>query len=462
MKLWGGRFSKEIDKLVFNFNASLSFYKRLYPYDIMGSIAHAEMLAKTGIITEEEGELLVKGLKGIKEDLDNGKLGFDESYEDIHSFVETHLRDRIGPTGGKLHTARSRNDQVALDMRLYLRQEIKEIQKLLCIFLETLLELARKYLKVYMPGYTHLQRAQAVTLAHHLMSYYFMLKRDYERLEDNLKRVNVLPLGSGALAGTTFPIDREYVAGKLDFASVSKNSIDAVSDRDYLIEFLSIASTIIMHLSRLSEEIILWAGSEFGFIELDDAYATGSSIMPQKKNPDIAELTRGKTGRIFGHLIQLLTTLKGLPLAYNKDMQEDKEGVFDTVDTLKAILEIYPDMLKTMKVNKERMLQACLKGFLNATDLADYLAMKGLPFRQAHEVVGQAVLYCLNEGVELAQVPVEQWKRLFPELQDYFAEDLSSYLQIDNSVEKRNSSGGTAPVETSRIIAEEEHWLKQR
>ncbi len=462
MKLWGGRFSKEIDELVHGFNASLDFDKRLYSYDIIGSKAHAEMLVKTGIISAREGELILKGLDSIKEDIDNGKLNFDKSFEDIHSFVEKHLTDRIGPAGGKLHTARSRNDQVALDMRLYLRQEIKDIQDLLHNFLETLVDLGKLYIEVFMPGYTHLQRAQVVTLAHHLMAYYFMLKRDFERLTDNLKRVNVLPLGSGALAGTTFPINRQYVADKLGFAAVSNNSIDAVSDRDYLVEFLSIAATIIMHLSRLSEEIILWAGSEFNFIELDDAYSTGSSIMPQKKNPDIAELTRGKSGRVFGHLIQLLTTLKGLPLAYNKDMQEDKEGIFDTIDTLKVILQIYPDMLKTMKVNKERMYQSCRKGFLNATDLADYLALKGLPFRQAHEVVGRAVLYCLNEKLELEEVPVEKWQELFPELKDYFNQEIYYYLQIDNSVEKRNSSGGTAPTETIRIIAEEEKWLNQK
>src|SRR5690554_1693503 len=416
------------------------------------------MLAKNGIINKEEGRIIIKGLEGIKRDIEEGKLIIDDSSEDIHSFIEKELIKRIGPAGGKMHTARSRNDQVALDMRLYLRKEIKEIQSLIAGFLKTVLELSKKYIDIYIPGYTHLQRAQVVTLAHHLMAYYFMLKRDYQRLGDNLKRVNVLPLGAGALAGTTFPIDREYVASRLGFESVSENSIDAVSDRDYLLEFLSIAATIIIHLSRFSEEIILWSSSEFGFIELDDAYSTGSSIMPQKKNPDIAELCRGKTGRIFGNLIQLLTTMKGLPLAYNKDMQEDKEGVFDTIDNLKIILEIYPEMINTMKINKEKMLKACQKGFLNAIDLADYLAEKGIPFRTAHEIVGKAVLYCLNQGLELEEVPVKKWQELFPEQKDLFSPQLYSYLEMKNTLNKRRATGGAAPEETLRIIKKEAKW----
>lgn len=460
MKLWGGRFNKETDQLVHKFNASIDYDQRLYHYDIMGSKVHAEMLAKQGILSIEEVDKILNGLKGIEEEIQDGLLKFDQSSEDIHSFVEKNLIEKIGNTGGKLHTGRSRNDQVALDIRLYLREEIGLIQDLLSNFMNVLVKLAEKYIDVYLPGYTHLQRAQVVTLAHHLMAYYFMLKRDYERLNDNLKRVNVLPLGSGALAGTTYPLDREFVADKLGFASISQNSLDGVSDRDFVIEFLSISSTIIMHLSRFSEEIILWSSSEFDFIELDDAYSTGSSIMPQKKNPDIAELVRGKTGRVFGHLIQLLTTLKGLPLAYNKDMQEDKEGLFDTIDTLKIILKIYPKMLDTMKVKENNMLDACKKGFLNATDLADYLAKKGLAFRKAHQVVGQAVVYCLENKKELEELTTDEYKKLFPEIKDLFNTDINQYLSLKYTVENRNIIGGPAPKEMKRVIAQEKKYLE--
>lgn len=460
MKLWGGRFNKETDQLVHQFNASIDFDQRLYHYDIMGSKVHAEMLGKQGILSIEEVDKILNGLKEIENDIDEGNLNFDQSSEDIHSFVEKNLIEKIGNTGGKLHTGRSRNDQVALDIRLYLREEIGLIHDLLSDFMNVLVKLAEKYIDVYLPGYTHLQRAQVVTLAHHLMAYYFMLKRDYERLNDNLKRVNVLPLGSGALAGTTYPLDREFVAEKLGFASISQNSLDGVSDRDFLIEFLSISSTIIMHLSRFSEEIILWSSSEFDFIELDDAYSTGSSIMPQKKNPDIAELVRGKTGRFFGHLIQLLTTLKGLPLAYNKDMQEDKEGLFDTIDTLKIILKIYPEMLDTMKVKEENMLDACQRGFLNATDLADYLAKKGLAFRKAHEVVGQAVVYCLENKRELEELTIDEYKKLFPEIKDLFNTDINQYLSLKYTVENRDIIGGPAPKEMKRVIAQEKEYLE--
>lgn len=460
MKLWGGRFKKETHQLVNEFNSSLKFDRRLYHYDIAGSIAHAKMLARTGIISREEGEKIISGLKMVEADIEAGKIPFDNTFEDIHTLVEKHLTDKIGTVGGKLHTARSRNDQVALDMRLYLRDQIKHLQALLIHLLEVLLRLAENYLEVIMPGYTHLQRAQPVTLSHHLMAYYFMFKRDYERWEDNLKRVNVLPLGSGALAGTTFPIDREWVAAELGFDSISENSLDGVSDRDFIIEFLGVAATVIMHLSRLSEELIIWTSSEFDFIELDDAYATGSSIMPQKKNPDIAELTRGKTGRIYGHLMQILTTLKGLPLAYNKDMQEDKEGVFDTIDNLEMILQIFPEMLTTMKIKKERMEQAARKGFLNATDLADYLASKGIPFRQAHEVVGKAVLYSLEQGLELNEIPLDQWRSLFPDLSKYFGEELYDYLDIKKCVQGRSSIGGTSPSETERVIIKEKKWIE--
>ena len=458
-KLWGGRFKQGTAELVDQFCASLPFDWRLYRYDIAGSIVHARMLARSGIIEQGEGQKIVEGLEQIKQALEAGELAFDQQDEDIHSFVENRLIELIGPLGGKLHTARSRNDQVALDLRLYLRDEIKELQNGLLNLLKTLLAMASVNLDVIMPGYTHLQRAQAVTLAHHLLAYYFMFKRDYQRLQDNLKRVNVLPLGSAALAGTSFPIDREWVAEELGFPALSLNSLDAVSDRDYLIEFLAVAATVVMHLSRLSEELILWASSEFNFIELDDAYATGSSIMPQKKNPDVAELTRGKSGRIYGHLLQLLTTLKGLPLAYNKDLQEDKEGVFDTVDTLKVILKIFPAMLATLKINKGEMAQAATKGFLNATDLADYLASKGLPFRQAHEVVGRAVLYSLEKGIELEMIPLASWHRLFPEIQDYISEDLAQHLLLKNTVYSRRSLGGTSPEENHRVIEKEKVWL---
>ncbi|MEJ6951796.1 argininosuccinate lyase [Natronospora cellulosivora (SeqCode)] len=459
MKLWGGRFSKETEQLVHQFNASINFDKRLYHYDIMGSKVHAEMLAKQDIISQEEGQKIIKGLSDIEEDIDKGVLEFDQSSEDIHSFIEKNLIERIESVGGKLHTGRSRNDQIALDIRLYLREEINGLKDQLKKFMGILLDLGEKYTDIYMPGYTHLQRAQVITFSHHLMAYYFMLKRDLERLIDNYKRVNVLPLGSGALAATTYPLDREFVAEKLGFDSISQNSLDAVSDRDFVLEFLSIASTIIMHLSRLSEEIIIWSSSEFSFIELDDAYSTGSSIMPQKKNPDIAELVRGKTGRVYGHLIQLLTTLKGLPLAYNKDMQEDKEGLFDTVDNLKIILTIFPNMLKTMEINKEEMLKACTSGFLNATDLADYLVKKGLPFREAHEVVGKAVIHCLEEKKELEEIELEEWQRLFPEKEELFADDLEKYLNLKYTVENRSIIGGPAPIETKRVISQEKDYL---
>ncbi|MFW6022642.1 MAG: argininosuccinate lyase [Halanaerobiaceae bacterium] len=462
MKLWGGRFNKKTDQLVHLFNASLGFDQKLYFYDITGSQAHAEMLVKQGILSEDEGKKISDGLQEILEEIENGSLEFDEKFEDIHSFVEKHLIDKIGSTGGKLHTGRSRNDQVALDIRLYLRDEIKNIQNLLINFMESIIKIAENSTDIYMPGYTHLQRAQVITYAHHLMAYYFMLKRDFEKLSDNYKRVNVLPLGSGALAGTTYQLDREFVANKLGFDSVSQNSIDGVSDRDFIIEFLSISSTIIMHLSRLSEEIILWSSSEYSFVELDDAYSTGSSIMPQKKNPDIAELTRGKTGRIFGHLIQLLTTLKGLPLAYNKDMQEDKEGLFDTVDTLKVILKIYPEMLETMKINKNNMLKACQKGFLNATDLADYLAKKGMPFRKAHEIVGRAVVHCIENNIELEELNVKEYQELFPEEKDYFDDDLLKYLNLEYTVENRDIIGGPAPEEAARVISQEKEWLQNK
>ncbi|MFW6269541.1 MAG: argininosuccinate lyase [Bacillota bacterium] len=463
MKLWGGRFSEDTDTLVEKLNASIDFDKKLYQYDILGSKKHAEMLGHTGIIKKEEADKIVKGLTEVEKDIEKGKIKFDYSLEDIHTVVEKNLIDKIGQVGGKLHTARSRNDQVALDMRLYLRDVIENIcSSIENDFLPVLLKLADKYKEYIMPGYTHLQRAQPVTFGHYLLAYYFKLKRDYERFQDNLKRVNVLPLGSGALAGTSFPVDREYIARELNFDRVGENSIDGVSDRDFIIEFLSIASTLIMHLSRFSEEIILWATSEFAFIQLDDKYATGSSIMPQKKNPDVAELVRGKTGRIYGHLMQLLTTLKGLPLAYNKDLQEDKEGLFDTVDTLNIILKIYPEMLATMEVNKAEMEKATRGGFINATELANYLVQKGLPFRKAHEVVGKAVRYAIKKDIELNDIEYEKWQELFADYTDIIDPNIKESLDIENIVNNTKSTGGPAPEETERIINKERSWLNSR
>lgn len=461
MKLWGGRFTGETDRLVEMFNASIGFDHRLYHYDILGSRVHVKMLARTGIITEKEAEEIAAGLAEVEGDIEEGRIDFDYSLEDIHTLVEKYLIDKIGPVGGKLHTARSRNDQVALDIRLYLRDQIEDIQELLSDFLSVLLELADKYKETIMPGYTHLQRAQPVTLGHHLLAYYFKLKRDYQRWQDNLKRVNIMPLGSGALAGSSFSIDREWVARELDFDDISWNSIDGVSDRDFIIEFLSIAATFMMHLSRFSEELILWSSSEFNFIELSDSFTTGSSIMPQKKNPDVAELVRGKTGRVYGHLQQLLTTLKGLPLAYNKDMQEDKEGLFDTVDTLTVILQIFPGMLETMKVNEQQMDKAARSGFTNATELANYLVRQGLPFRKAHEVVGKAVLYALDKGKELTDISQQQWQQLFPGYAEIFTENLSDILSIDNCIATTASAGGPSLEAIERVLQRESDWVEK-
>ncbi len=459
MKLWAGRFNSDTDELVDIFNASIFFDQRLYHYDIKGSKAHASMLGKTEIISEGEAEKIISGLEEVEADIKQGNVDFKAAYEDIHMMVESLLIEKIGDAGKKLHTARSRNDQVALDIRLYLREEAVEIQKLLKSFLKILLNIAEKNISTIMPGYTHMQKAQPVTFAHHLLAYYYKFKRDYEKLTINYKHINIMPLGSGALAGTTFPIDREYVAKKLNFDSVSKNSIDGVSDRDFIIEFLSIASTLMMHFSRFSEEIILWASNEFNFIELDDAYSTGSSIMPQKKNPDIAELVRGKTGRVYGHLVQLLTVLKGLPLSYNKDMQEDKEGLFDTIDTVKIILRLFPKMLETMTVKNEVMKEAINSGFLDATDLADYLTKKGMPFRKAHKVVGEAVLYASKNKLKLNEISLKDWSKLFPEEKDYFKSDLKIALDPENSLNNRNLIGGPAPDNNKIIINEENEWL---
>ncbi len=448
-KLWGGRFSKNTNELVDAFNASIDFDKRLYHEDIRGSIAHANMLAKCGIIPAEDGEKIVAGLKDILADFEAGNFSFEVALEDIHMNVEARLTERIGQAGARLHTARSRNDQVALDMHMYMKREVAEIAELLINFEKALLTVAKKHDKTLMPGYTHLQRAQPNTFAHHLLAYFNMLQRDFRRLLGVWEGADMMPLGAGAIAGTTFPIDRHDVAAQLNFGKVYCNSMDAVSDRDYVIEFLSFASMLMMHMSRLSEEICLWSSTEFGFIELDDAFATGSSMMPQKKNPDIAELVRGKTGRVYGHLQAMLVTAKGLPLTYNKDLQEDKEGFFDAVDTIKFSLAVYCDMILTMTVNVDKMQQAVSKDFSNATDLADYLVRKGLPFRQAHEVVGKCVAYAILNDKFLPEITLEEYKGF----SDLFEEDLLVALEPYNCVAARKSYGGPAFTENEKQFA---------
>lgn len=455
-QLWGGRFTKETDQLVYNFNASISFDKRFYAQDIRGSIAHVTMLAKQGILTEDEKIQIIEGLNGIKEDVESGKLLITEKYEDIHSFVEANLIDRIGDAGKKLHTGRSRNDQVALDMRLYTRDEITELDALLKELLEVLLNLMKEHVETYMPGFTHLQKAQPVTLAHHLGAYFEMFKRDRQRMKDIYNRMNYCPLGAGALAGTTYPLDREYTAELLDFAGPTLNSMDSVSDRDYLIELLSAMSTVMMHLSRFSEEIIIWNSNEYQFVELDDAYSTGSSIMPQKKNPDIAELVRGKTGRVYGALMSMLTTMKGIPLAYNKDMQEDKEFVFDAIDTTKGCLALFTGMIRTMKVNYKNMEASAKNGFTNATDAADYLVNHGVPFRDAHGIVGQLVLYCIDKGIALDDMSLEEYKAISP----VFEEDIYEAISMKTCVEMRNTIGAPGKAAMEKVIAIEEAYLK--
>ncbi len=449
-KLWSGRFSESTNKLVEEFTASISFDWKLYKYDIAGSIAHARMLAKTGIIKKAEADKIVNGLKAIEKEIDANKFKFYVEDEDIHMAVEKRLISLIGGTGKKLHTARSRNDQVALDARLYLRDEIKNIISLIEKFQKTLVLLAKKNIDVIMPGYTHLQQAQPILFAYYLLAYYDMFKRDRERLLDCHKRTNIMPLGSGALAGTTFPIDREYAAKLLGFDGITKNSLDAVSDRDFIIEFLSAASIIIMHLSRISEELIIWSSSEFGFIELPDAFCTGSSMMPQKKNPDVPELVRGKTGRIYGHLISLLTTMKGLPLAYNKDMQEDKEPLFDTVDTLKTALDIFSGMIKGVKINTERIKSSMADGLILSTDVADYLVQKGISFRDAHEIVGRVVSYCVKGKRPLTALTLSEWKMFSP----IFKDDIINFVSLKKAVERRNHIGGTAKKQVLKRIRE--------
>ena len=437
-KMWAGRFSKELDKQADDFNSSLHFDCKMYKQDIKGSVAHAQMLAKQGIITSEDAETIIKGLNSVLSDIEAGKLAFDEG-EDIHMFVEAELTKRIGDIGKRLHTARSRNDQVALDIRMYLRDETAEIIILIRELIASISEQAITHKDTILPGYTHLQRAQPITFAHHLLAYAMMFARDIERLKDAVKHMNLSPLGSCALAGTTFDIDRNAVADALGFDGITLNSIDGVSDRDFCVELMSAFSLIMMHLSRFSEEIILWSSWEFKFIELDDSYTTGSSIMPQKKNSDMAELVRGKTGRVYGNLFAMLTVLKGLPLAYNKDMQEDKEAVFDSIETVKKCLSIFAPMIKTMRVKKENMYKAAGEGFINATDLADYLVRKGLPFRSAYKIVGQIVGYCIDNGFVLETLPLEKYK----EFSDLFTEDLFGEISLETCVSKRISAGGT-------------------
>ena len=439
-KLWDGRFSEKTDIMVEDFTSSIDIDKRLYSYDIKGSIAHCRMLAKTSIISEEDASSLIEGLGVIKREIDRGDFQFDKSLEDIHMHIETRLIEKVGKVAQKLHTARSRNDQVVLDVRMYLREETLRTVKRLVVLQKVIVELAKAHIDVVLPGYTHLQRAQPILLSHHLMAYYEMFSRDVGRFEDCLKRINVMPLGSAALAGTTYPIDREYVARILDFPEVSANSMDAVSDRDFIIEFLSAASICMVHLSRMSEELILWSSSEFGFIELPDSFATGSSIMPQKKNPDVPELVRGKTGRVFGDLVSLLTVMKSLPLSYNRDMQEDKTALFSTVDILTGCLEIYIKMLPKLKVNKEAMQRATSKGFLNATDMADYLVTKGMAFRQAHGCVGEAVAYASNKKKELHELTLKELKSF----SSHIEKGIFDILTTDQMINRRTSFGGTA------------------
>ncbi|MGE4578536.1 MAG: argininosuccinate lyase [Desulfuromonadales bacterium] len=448
-KPWAGRFTQPTDKFVEEFTASIDFDKRMYRYDIQGSIAHARMLARQGIIGAEDAEQIIGGLEGILTDIEAGNFVFKVSLEDIHMNIEARLIERIGAVGGKLHTARSRNDQVALDVRLYLRDELKEILGYLRRLQESLLQQAEQNLAVIMPGYTHLQTAQPVLFSHHMLAYYEMIKRDAGRFADVLKRLNVLPLGAGALAGTTFPIDREFVAEQLSFDGVTRNSLDSVSDRDFALEFCGASAILMMHLSRLSEELILWSSADFHFIELTDAFCTGSSIMPQKKNPDVPELVRGKTGRVYGNLISLLTLMKSLPLAYNKDMQEDKEPLFDTIDTVKGSLKIFADMIAEMKVQAENMRVAAARGFSTATDVADYVVRKGLPFRQAHEVVGKTVRYCIEHGKDIPELSLEEFRQ-FSEL---IGEDIYDYVTLEASVNARRAIGGTAREAVEREIA---------
>ncbi|MBQ1547159.1 MAG: argininosuccinate lyase [Lachnospiraceae bacterium] len=455
-QLWGGRFTKETDDLVYAFNASIGFDKRFFTEDVEGSRAHVKMLAKALILTEEERDSILKGLDSIEEDVASGKLLITDEYEDIHSFVEANLTQRIGDAGKKLHTGRSRNDQVALDMRLYTRKEIVETDELLYDLLGAILKVMEENTDTIMPGFTHLQKAQPITLAHHFGAYFEMFTRDRQRLSDIYKRMNFCPLGSGALAGTTYPLDRGMTAELLGFYGPTRNSMDGVSDRDYLLEFLSALSIIMMHLSRFSEEIIIWNSNEYGFVEIDDTYSTGSSIMPQKKNPDIAELVRGKTGRVYGALTSLLTTMKGLPLAYNKDMQEDKELSFDAMDTAKGCILLFTGMIKTMKFNKARMKDSARHGFTNATDAADYLVNKGMPFRDAHGVIGEIVLYCIDKKIAIDDMELSELKKF----SDLFEEDIFNAISMETCVNKRLTVGAPGKEAMEEEIKQAKEMLE--
>ena len=455
-QLWGGRFTKETDQLVYNFNASINFDKKLYREDIQGSIAHVTMMAKQGIVTEEEKEAIIGGLQGILADVESGALEITEKYEDIHSFVEANLIDRIGDAGKKLHTGRSRNDQVAVDMRLYVRRQVQETDELLKELLETLHKIMEENVETYMPGFTHLQKAQPITLALHIGAYFEMFKRDRSRLHDIYRRMNYCPLGAGALAGTTYPLDREYTAELLGFYGPTMNAIDSVADRDYTIEFLAALSTIMMHLSRFSEEVIIWNTNEYRFVELDDAYSTGSSIMPQKKNPDIAELVRGKTGRVYGALMSMLTVMKGLPLAYNKDMQEDKELTFDAIDTAKGCIHLFNGMAATMKFNKDVMEKSAKNGFTNATDAADYLVNHGVPFRDAHSIVGRLVLYCIDKNCAIEDLSIEELKAISP----VFEADVYDAISLKTCVDKRLTIGAPGKEAMEQVIAANRMYLE--
>ena len=456
MKLWGGRFTKETNKLVESFNESLSFDHRFYKQDIRGSIAHVKMLAKQSILTDDERDKIIEGLNSIEKDIESGVLKFDDGSEDIHSYVEAHLIERIGETGKKLHTGRSRNDQVALDMKLYVRDEIDELKDLLYELLGEVLRIMEENTTTYMPGFTHLQKAQPTTLAHHFGAYFEMFIRDFDRLRSTRKRMNLSPLGSGAFAGTTYDLDRGYVASLLEFETATRNSMDSVSDRDYLLELLSDLTIISMHLSRLSEEIIIWNTDEYRFVEMDDTYSTGSSIMPQKKNPDIAELIRGKSGRVYGSLISLLTTMKGLPLAYNKDMQEDKEMSFDAIDTVKSLIKLMSGMLSSMKFNNERMAKSARGGFTNATDAADYLVKKNVAFRDAHEIVGKLVLYGIEHGKALDDFSLEEFRNI----SGYFDYDIYDAITLKTCVEKRNTKGAPGLTAIMNEIKESKKLLE--
>ena len=456
-QLWGGRFTKETDQLVYNFNASISFDKKLYAQDIRGSIAHVMMLAKQEILTEAEKQQIIEGLEGILDDVEKGKLEITDKYEDIHSFVEANLIDRIGDAGKKLHTGRSRNDQVALDMKLYTRDEIAQIDQLLKTLLRTILGIMQENTETIMPGFTHLQKAQPITLAHHMGAYFEMFKRDHERMRDISKRMNTCPLGSGALAGTTYPLDRDYTAKLLGFDGPTLNSMDGVSDRDYLLELLSALSIVMMHLSRFCEEVIIWNSNEYQFVEIDDAYSTGSSIMPQKKNPDIAELVRGKTGRVYGALTSLLTTMKGIPLAYNKDMQEDKEMSFDAIDTAKGCIALFTGMLSTMQFKKDNMHDSAKNGFTNATDAADYLVNHGVPFRDAHGIVGQLVLYCIEKDIALDDMSLEEYKAISP----VFEEDIYDAISMETCVNKRLTTGAPGKAAMEQVIQIYKQYIRE-